>query len=59
MQLLWKKYVQVDGAEISNYLQQLKEQDTDQKVSKVLVADIRHISDQVHFEILPTELLAR
>ena len=45
MQLLWKKYVDADWTDITNYLRQLKEQETDQKVSKVLIADIRHISD--------------
>jgi len=59
VQLLWKKYVDADWTDITNYLRQLKEQETDQKVSKVLIADIRHISDQVNFEILPADLLTR
>ena len=57
MQLLWAKYIEADQGDIANYLRQLKEQESDQKVQKVLIADIRHISDQVNFEILPSSLL--
>ena len=57
--ILWRNYVASEAKEIRDYLVQLREQDTDQREAKVLINDIRRLSDYTNFEIFPAELLGR
>ena len=57
VQILWKNYVKAESNELSRYLTQLKTQDIDQKESQCLLKDIQDLSDQMGFQIIPTEIL--
>lgn len=53
IQMLWAKYTSADSASIASYLKQLDESGH----RELLLSDIRDVSDQTQFDVLPADRL--
>ena len=53
IQILWSRYTSVDKGSIASYMQQLESSGH----KELLLSDIRDVSDQTNFEVLPADRL--